>query len=124
MKIFFDKIGVTPKPIVVEKEGIRLEGTLQKSGYRKILLSTTLSGIIDLECDRCGKSYGYVTDGPLKLTLSDVVSEDKDDLDIIEFLDGTIDISYILEGEINAIRESYHYCNTCDNSDESLELEF
>ena len=124
MKIFFEKIGTTPKPIAIEKEGIKLEGTLQKNGYRKILLETRLSGVVNLDCDRCGKNYDHSIDGPLKLTLSDAVSEDKVDLDIIEFLDGTIDISYILEGEINAIRESYHYCDDCDCSDESMEVEF
>ncbi len=56
--------------------------------------------------------------------MSDLVSEDKVDLDIIEFLDGEIDLSYILESEITSIESSYHYCDKCDNSDEDFEIEF
>jgi hypothetical protein len=37
MKIFFDKIGSTAKPIGLEVQGVKLEGTLQKSGYHLVL---------------------------------------------------------------------------------------
>ncbi|MCB4780254.1 MAG: hypothetical protein LGB62_03420, partial [Sulfurovum sp.] len=60
----------------------------------------------------------------LKLTLSDQVSENKDDLDIIEFLDGIIDITYIIESEINAIEGVFHYCDQCDGNDKLLEIEY
>jgi hypothetical protein len=56
--------------------------------------------------------------------LSDLISEDKDDLDIIEFLDGKIDLLYILESEITSIESSYHYCDKCNNSDEDFEIEY
>jgi len=53
-----------------------------------------------------------------------VASEDKDDLDIIEFLDGKIDLLYILESEITSIESSYHYCAKCDGNDEEFEIEY
>jgi hypothetical protein len=56
--------------------------------------------------------------------LSDQIVQNKDDLDIIEFLDGQIDISYILESEINALKSDYNYCGKCDNGEESFEMEF
>ena len=124
MKIFFDKVGTTAKPVKLAEEGLTLEGTLQKSGYHRVLLDATLNGALSLVCDRCGCDYVESIQTPLKLTLSDQVSEDKDDLDIIEFLDGVIDMTYILQSEMNAIEGAFHYCESCEGSDASLEIEF
>lgn len=124
MKIDFEKVGTTPKPFKVEFENAKLEGNLQKSGYHRVILDAKLSGEVALDCDRCGSTFGYTLENPLKLTISDQTMEDKDDLDIIEFLDGRIDLSYILESEINALKGSYHYCSKCSNSDEIFEVEF
>ena len=103
---------------------MKLVGTLQKSGYHQVALDAQLSGEITLDCDRCGESFRHNMATHLKLTLSDKVSEDKDDLDIIEFLDGVIDITYIIESEINAIEGAFHYCDHCDGSEEALEIEY
>ncbi|MEA1953333.1 MAG: YceD family protein [Campylobacterota bacterium] len=124
MKIVFDKIGSTAKPIGVISKGITLEGTLKKSGYHQVTLDAQMSGVLELGCDRCGDTYNYDIDNKLELKLSDLVSEDKDDLDIIEFLNGEIDLSYILESEITSIVSSYHYCAKCDNNDEDFEIEY
>ncbi|SFV70590.1 hypothetical protein MNB_SV-3-407 [hydrothermal vent metagenome] len=124
MIIVFDKVSSTAKPIEVSFEGILLKGTLKKSGYHQITLDAVLSGSLELDCDRCGDTYDYAMDSKLILRLSDLLSEDKDDLDIIEFLDGKIDILYILESEINALKGSYHYCEKCNNSDKAFEIEY
>ena len=124
MKIVFDKIGSTAKPIEFSSKGVLLEGTLQKSGYHQVTLDAHMSGALELCCDRCGDTYESKIDNKLQLKLSDLVSEDKVDLDIIEFLNGEIDISYILESEITSIESSYHYCDKCDNIDEDFEREY
>ena len=124
MIIFFDKISTTPKPIEFELDGVSLIGTLKKSGYHQVTLDSKLSGNLELICDRCGADYEYDIGSKLVLKLSDIVSEDKDDLDIIEFLNGKIDISYILNSEINSITSSYNYCDKCSDSEEDFEMEF
>ncbi|MEA3433922.1 MAG: YceD family protein [Campylobacterota bacterium] len=124
MQMVFDKIGSTAKPFKLDLEGALLEGTLQKSGYHQVTLDAQMSGSVELSCDRCGDTFDYDLDSKLKLKLSDQVSEDKDDLDIIEFLDGEIDISYILQSELNTLKSAYNYCDKCDNSDENFEMEF
>ena len=124
MKILFDKVGSTPKPVELDIQGVKLTGILQKSGYHRILLNAKMEGSLPLICDRCGQVFDQEITTPLKLTLSDQVSEDKDDLDIIEFLDGVIDVTYILESEINAIKGAFHYCDNCDGSEETLEIEY
>ena len=106
MKIVFDKIGSTAKPIEVEINGVVLDGTLQKSGYHQVTLDAHMGGSIKLSCDRCGDAYDYEIDSKLRLKLSDLISEDKVDLDIIEFLDGEIDLSYILQSEITSIEST------------------
>jgi len=124
MKMVFDKIGSTAKPFKCNLEGALLEGTLQKSGYHQVTLDAQMSGSIELSCDRCGDTFDYGLDNKLRLKLSDQVSEDKDDLDIIEFLDGEIDISYILQSEINTLKSAYHYCDACSDNDEDFEVEY
>ena len=124
MEIIFDKIGSTAKPIELRSEGILLEGTLRKSGYHQVTLEATLSGNVELSCDRCGDTYDYKKDSKLRLKLSDLVSKDKDDLDIIEFLDGKIDVLHILQSEITSLQSDYTYCDKCGNSDDDFEKEY
>ncbi len=124
MKMVFDKIGSTAKPFELEVQGVKLVGTLQKSGYHQVTLDAQMSGSVELSCDRCGDTFDYDMDNKLRLKLSDQVSEDKDDLDIIEFLDGEIDISYILQSEINTLKGAYHYCDACSDNDEDFEVEY
>ena len=124
MKIIFDKINSNGKPFELEIENVSLIGTLQKSGYHRVSLNAKINGNVKLNCDRCGEVYNYKFDNNLKLTISDQLIEDKDDLDIIEFLDGVIDIAYILESEINTLKSSYHYCDNCCSDDEEFEVEY
>ncbi len=46
MKIVFDKIGSTAKPIELSSEGALLDGTLTKSGYHQVTLDAHMSGSI------------------------------------------------------------------------------
>jgi len=124
MKIVYDKIGQTKKPFELSVSGVKLEGTLAKSGYHRLRLEGNLSGQVELSCDRCGEIYYNGMDYPLHLTLSDEVIETKDDLDIIEFIDGVIDLEFIVQSEIASVQNSYHYCEKCNNDDEEFEQEF
>jgi len=124
MKIQFDKIGTSPKPFSVSLEGVSFQGNLKKSGYHLLTLNGKIEGDITLDCDRCGKSYVHMLESTLKFSLSDHVLKDKEDLDIIEFLDGMVDITYILESEINIQKSTYHYCPECDSDEVDYEIEF
>jgi len=124
MKIQFDKVGGTAKPFIHTLEDMMLKGTLKKSGFHRVALVSRLEGTLPLVCDRCGKMYTKQISAPLALTLSDEMCKNKEDLDIIEFLDGVIDITYILESEMNLQKSTYHYCLECDNNEEILEIEF
>ncbi len=124
MKIVFDKIGSTKKPFELMVSDVALEGTLVKSGYHRVRLEGQLEGSIELSCDRCGEAYQYNMKSPLQLTLSDEVIETEDDLDIIEFIDGIIDLDFIVQSEIASVENSYHYCQKCSTDESEFEQEF
>ncbi len=124
VKIAFDKVGATPRRFVLEDSGRTLEGILSKKSIHRIELSAQLSGEISLDCDRCGKGYQQKLSESLKLHITDEISQDKEDLDIIEFLDGVIDIAYILESETNALIGDYHFCPVCTEQNEPIEIEY
>jgi len=124
MKIVFDKVNHTKKPFALNVNNISLEGSLVKRGYHRVRLDANLNGVIDLTCDRCGDEFIEDISSSLNLTLSDEVIETQDDLDIIEFLDGVIDIEFIIQSEISSIKNSYHICNKCENDENEFEKEF
>jgi uncharacterized metal-binding protein YceD (DUF177 family) len=100
-----------------------MEGQLRKKSMHWVELSAQLRGEIDLDCDRCGLSYPQVLDEPLQLQITDTVAQNKEDLDIIEFLDGMIDVAYIVESEINARIEEYHFCPDCAKNNTPVNIE-
>jgi len=124
MKILFDKIGSSPKEFEYRKEHTLIKGTLHKNGYHRVNMEANLSGEISLDCVRCGVEFSYSLDNDLDLIISDEVIETKDSLDILEFLDGVINIEDIVDSEINSLKSEYNYCKDCASSDEDFEVEF
>ncbi len=124
MKIHFDKIGSLTKDFNYSDDGVSFIGTLNKLSYHRVSLEGKLSGSIDIDCARCAESIKYILDSNLKFTISDEFIKTTNNLNIIEFLDGVIDIKYIVDSEINSIKISYIYCEKCSNSDKEFELEF
>jgi uncharacterized metal-binding protein YceD (DUF177 family) len=124
MTILFHKVWQTAKPFHEEAGGVVFDGVLQKSGPHRVSLLGEMKGIVAVQCNRCGTPFDYLLETPLKLTISDQIIETKDDLDIIEFLDGKIDLSFILQSEINTLKSVYHYCEACGQSAEAYEVEF
>jgi uncharacterized metal-binding protein YceD (DUF177 family) len=124
VKIVFDKVGTAPHPFSLSQQAVTMEGELHRKSSHLVELSARLSGSIALDCDRCGRDYTASLDEPLRLQITDVISQDKEDLDIIEFLDVVIDGAYILESETNALVGDYHFCPQCAVSDEPIEIEY
>ncbi len=124
MKILFNKVWQTAKPFHVEADGVVLDGVLQQSAPHRVALIGEIKGTVAVQCNRCSSSFDYLLEIPLKLTISDQIIETKDDLDIIEFLDGEIDLSFILQSEVNTLKSAYHYCDQCDHNTEVFEVEY
>jgi uncharacterized metal-binding protein YceD (DUF177 family) len=126
MKIPFNKINSYGKEFKYKSdvESVLLNGKLKKSSYHTVLIEGNLKGIIEVSCDRCGTKINRKIDENIEFILSDQYIETKDNLDIIEFLDGIIDIDYIVNSEINSSKFLYNYCSTCQNLDNDFEIEF
>jgi uncharacterized metal-binding protein YceD (DUF177 family) len=124
VKIFFDKVSYSKKPFKLRVDNISLQGNLEKQDYHKVKLEATLSGNIDLICYRCGKQFKKQLDMPLSLTLTDNLIETTDDLDIIEFVDGAIDLDFILRSEVASIQNYYNLCDKCQIENIEFEQEF
>lgn len=118
MEISFDKISVSPKPFSLKLDDVTFDGTLSKIDFNTVKLNGELKGELEVCCDRCGRVFITTVEQPLALELSQKEIQNKDNLDIIEFLDGTIDLEYILQSEINSIKSLYHYCEKCDGIEE------
>ncbi len=101
-----------------------MEGTLVRTGAHRVEINGTIEGALELECDRCGKSYRERLELPLALHLSDRPLPIAEDLDTVEFLDGTIDIDRLMESEIVAYSSEYHYCPKCRAEDREIDLEY
>jgi len=83
-----------------------------------------MEGKIHLVCDRCGEAFEETIDLPLNLHLSDRPLPVEEDLDTVEFLDGTIDMAELMESEIASYRTDYHYCPKCSVEDREIDLQF
>ncbi len=118
MKISFDKISATPKSFNLALNGVVFSGALSKIDFNTVKLNGELKGDMEVCCDRCGIVFKTAIEQPLNLELSQKIGQNKDNLDIIEFLNGTIDLEYILQSEIDSIRSSYYYCQKCDGIEE------
>lgn len=124
MKFLFQNIGPQPKTINTTLEGedftVTLEGELSKKGLGMARLDGTLKGTIRLTCDRCGEDFPYHIDEKVTLKLTDTPYKsseetgDEQDYDIIEFIDGMVDLDEIIISEVNAIKLDYHKCEKCN----------
>jgi uncharacterized metal-binding protein YceD (DUF177 family) len=124
MKIPFQNIGSQPKSVNRTLEGedfnVALDGSLTRKGLGMARLNGDLKGSIQLICDRCGEPFVYHVDEKVTLKITDAPHKsseglgDEQDYDIIEFLDGIIDLDEIIISEVNAIKFDYHKCENCN----------
>ena len=123
MEIAFSKIKHTPTDINFVEDGVSIIGTLTKQSRDLVRLESHFKADIDVICSRCGKEYRKSVAYPLGLILSDGRYNDNDEIDVIEFFNNLIDITYISESEIASIQEDYNFCPECQETDEVLEVE-
>lgn len=124
MKIPFHNLGQQPKHISVnlkeETFDVSLEGDLQKTRQDTVLLKGELKGTVKLECDGCAEIYTHHLDEKVSLKITNRPlqtggnADDEQDYDIIEFLDGIIDVNEIILSEVNTLKYDYHKCTNCN----------
>ena len=124
MEISFSKIKQSPVDVNYSKDGVEINGTLERISRDNIKLDSTFKSTVEVICNRCGKEYKIDANYPLGLILSDGGYNGKDELDVVEFYDGKIDFDYLALSEVTSIKEDYNFCSSCQETDELLEVEF
>ena len=123
MVIAFSKVRHTPTELEFIQDGVSITGTLTKMSRDLVKLESHFKADVNVICSRCGKDYTKRVEYPLGLILSDGRYNDNDEIDVIEFFDNMIDITYISASEIASIQEDYNFCSECQKTDEVLEVE-
>ena len=94
---------------------INFKGYLEYHTNKLILLKAELTGSFATECSRCGKDFELVIDEEVEFFVSDgIFKDDGIDLDVVESLNGSIDINEILISEIELVKSDYHSCDKCN----------
>ena len=123
MEIAFSKVKYTPMQINFAEDGTSIIGTLTKLSRDLVRLESDFKADVDVICSRCGKEYKKSVAYPLGLILSDGRYNDSDEIDVIEFFNNLIDITYISESEVASIQGDYNLCPNCQETEEVLEVE-
>ncbi len=114
MKISFNKIS-SPTSFKFENDGLIFEGELKRKSDKLVACEGVIRGVLAHNCDKCGADIELNLNERVDLTFSDGVWEDDENAlsDTIEFFDGAIDLGEVLNGEIEAFKSDYFYCEKC-----------
>ncbi len=123
MKVMLRKVTKTPLDFELKSDEITFKGYLQYHHDRLILLDGRLSGFVQTPCDLCAQEFNLHVDEEIQLFISDGVFKDEGnvELDVVESLDGNINLDELLHSEIELVKSDYHRCESCHDIEE---LEF
>jgi len=115
MKVMLRKVTSTPLDFVVESNAITFKGYLEYYKGKLILLKANIYGPLVTECDICADEFTMKLNENVEFFISDGIYEDDGsiDLDIVESLDGNVDVDELLNSEIELIKSDYHSCENC-----------
>ena len=118
MKVVLRRVKQTPLDFEVKSDEITFKGYLQYHAGKLILLRANLKGSLFKSCDICAEEFKLSLDEDVEFYISDGVYEDKDniELDVVESLDGIVEIQELLNSEIELIKSDYHSCDECKHS--------
>jgi len=116
MNITLRKITKIPLDFEIKSDAIIFKGFLEYHSGKLILLQANLSGFIDKPCDICAEEFKLSVNEKIEFFLSDGIYKDENniELDVIESLNGTVDIDELMASEIELIKCDYHSCDSCD----------
>ena len=115
MKIESRKITANPKyfclDLVGENYKINIKGNLSKIHNGLIKIDSTITGEMDLVCDKSGESFKKNINDNMILFAKDGIYDsrkDRDYFDVVEFFDGYVDLEYIFKSELESMQLDYH----------------
>lgn len=115
MKITLRKVTKIPLDFEVKSNEITFKGYLEYHNGKLILLKATLHGLLEQTCDICAEEFKMPIDEEVEFFICDGIYEDNNsvELDVVESLNGIVDIDELLNSEIELIKSDYHSCENC-----------
>ena len=115
MKINLQKITKTPLDFELKSDEITFKGYLEYHTGKLVLLKAQIYGFLIKECDICAQEFKLNVDEKVEFFICDGIYENAHDieLDIVEFLDGVVDMDELFYSEIELIKSDYHSCEKC-----------
>lgn len=99
-------------------EDIKFYGKLQKKSKNLVQCIGKLEGTLVCQCARCGDDISLHVNEEVDMFANDGIYETSEELvEVIEFLDETIDLDIMLLSEVETIKSDYNYCSTCKEED-------
>jgi uncharacterized metal-binding protein YceD (DUF177 family) len=121
MKIPFSRVANDSEyPIKIESEQFSVDATLrfQKRNLTMLLAHLKMSGQLKSICNSCGDEVIEPIDEEIEFLISDgVYNGFDDDFDVIEAIDGSIDLEEVVIGELELVASSYFHCGKCEDID-------
>ncbi len=117
MRVEFKKIPPQGIHFETEEEGVHFTGDTSKINATLIKCVGKLWGQTAHICDRCAEDFLLQIDERVEVFANDGLYEDVEGeelLNVIEFFDGSIDFTMILQSELEAFKSDYHYCGQCE----------
>ncbi len=116
MKITLRKVGKSPFEFEKQLDDITLKGYMQYDENGLILLDAKLTGIIEKQCDVCGEEFELDVDEDLKFFISNGIYKDEENsfIDVVEAINGELDIDELIHSEVESIKSDYHCCEFCE----------
>lgn len=109
MKIEFKKISKDPREFDLQVDGIHLVGSLNHKEGCLYEFRACLSGTLPLICDRTGEEHSQDIRQELFYLLCDGIhTSAENEIEVVEFFDGFVDIAFLLESEVESIKLEYH----------------
>ena len=119
----FKHLNSIPLEFDVTTGDLSFKGTLVHKKGKIAQLNGTISGTIQVPCDLCAEVVERILNEELSFYISDgIISENEDELDIVEITTPMIEMEELLNSEVELIKSDYFCCSHCEGK--TLEQEF
>jgi uncharacterized metal-binding protein YceD (DUF177 family) len=126
MKIEFRKVPLQSSDFEVSLDSAKFSGTFCKISPKLAKIAGNIGGELNVDCCKCGKTFPIKLDEETQLLISDGVykSSEEDEFIVFEVENSTIDFEEILQSELESLKSEYYICDTCNESNDSIEIEY
>jgi hypothetical protein len=128
MKIEFRKVPIETTDFNIKLNSVKFLGNFSKITSKLTKINSKLSGIIKVDCCKCGDDLDTGIDEDINFLISDgiYIKNERDDknLIVIEIENHIIDFNEILHSEIESFKSEYYLCDSCKTNDKFIELEY